>query len=267
MSGARPRVVVLSFNNLGNFGDRLGYHLLNHILPPHANVVYSHFSPWDVPDGPIDLLIVGIGNSLFEKIVTDRLLELVARAPRAIGIFGTQYRAMLNRVRLGQLIDRLEMWYARHQDDVACFGANRTNVCHLGDWLINAFPMTEPTSSKALRLGPEVMKDLPMDRIIQLIQKHRVVFSPRLHPLLCALTSAEQVAYLEQRDYGGDLVSGKFASMFRDIFGQTYPEKALIDVNKAAVLRYKTQVHLRMDSLREHLRKLLGSPGREKTQA
>lgn len=260
MSAPRPKVVVLSFNNLGNFGDRLGYHILNQILPPQANVCYAHFAPWDVPEGPIDLLILGIGNSLFEKILTDRLIELMARVPRSIGIFGTQYREVLNRDRLGLVLDRLDLWYARHEDDIAWFGAGRKNVCHLGDWLISAFPMTEPTSPKALKLGLEVMKDMPMDRIIQLIQKHRVVISPRLHPLLCALTSAEQVAYAEQRDYGGEMVSGKFASMFRDIFGRSYPENCLIDVNREAVLKYKTEVHERLDRLRDHLRTLLGPP-------
>jgi hypothetical protein len=40
-----PSVAILSFNNVGNFGDRLGYHLVNEILPAQATVTHAHFRP------------------------------------------------------------------------------------------------------------------------------------------------------------------------------------------------------------------------------
>ncbi|MFX6281322.1 hypothetical protein ABTF86_19880, partial [Acinetobacter baumannii] len=82
------------------------------------------------------------------------------------------------------------------------------------------------------------------DRTIQYIQRHRQVFSARLHPLLCALTSAHEVAYSEQPAGGGtSIVSGKFRSMLIDIFGRTFPEETFFAVDRDAVARYKTRVH------------------------
>ena len=38
-------------------------------------------------------------------------------------------------------------------------------------------------------------------------------------------------------------MSGKFRSMLIDIFGRTYPEKEFFQVDRDAVVRYKTRVH------------------------
>jgi hypothetical protein len=67
------------------------------------------------------------------------------------------------------------------------------------------------------------------------------VFSPRLHPLLCALCSAELVAYQEQRPDGRE-ASGKFRSLFLDIFGADKPEGQFWPVDREAVVRYKLLV-------------------------
>ena len=76
-----------------------------------------------------------------------------------------------------------------------------------------------------MKIGKEIWQELPLDRVIQQIQKHKLVISERLHPLLCALTSAERVAYQEQRESGsGTAVSGKFRTMLIDVFGRTFPE-------------------------------------------
>ncbi|MGZ3376860.1 MAG: class I SAM-dependent methyltransferase, partial [Phenylobacterium sp.] len=57
-------VWVLSYNTMGNFGDRLGGQVLNQVLPAHAKVSHIHHFPWDAPpeEAP-DLLVLGIGNS------------------------------------------------------------------------------------------------------------------------------------------------------------------------------------------------------------
>ncbi|MDP2483476.1 MAG: hypothetical protein Q8W45_09355, partial [Candidatus Palauibacterales bacterium] len=41
---------------------------------------------------------------------------------------------------LERLIERLDTWFARYQDDVLMYGRGRNNVEHLGDWLIDLFP-------------------------------------------------------------------------------------------------------------------------------
>jgi hypothetical protein len=141
------------------------------------------------------------------------------------------------------LIDRLDTWYARYEEDVLIYGRGRSNVVHLGDWLIDQFPMAQPTEDDLLSIDDDVLKELPLDRTIQTIQRHRNVYSTRLHPLLCALTAAELVAYSEQPDKEMPaMVSGKFRGMLIDIFGRTFPEKNFFLVDRDAVAGYKTRV-------------------------
>ncbi len=247
------RVLVLSYNNIGNFGDRLGYHLINTILPPHAVVTHSHFNPWNVPDEEFDLLVLGIGNSLFAPLLTDKLLALLDRIPCKIGIFGTQYREDIPRQRMQAVLSRLDHWYARYKEDVFLYGHDSDNVTHLGDWLINAFPMTHGKDAALLRVGAEVLQQLPLDRTIEKIQSHRRVYSTRLHPLLCALTSAEAVAYVEQRENRAATPSGKFRSMLIDIFGRSMPEDRLWEVDRDAVVAYKSFVMRQTELLRARM--------------
>ncbi|MBL8780730.1 MAG: hypothetical protein JNL06_07270 [Alphaproteobacteria bacterium] len=254
----RKRVHVISYNNVGNFGDRLGYHLLNDVLPPQAELTWGTLRPWTPVPAGIDLLVVGIGNSLFGDLIDDQLQAAVAGAKASIGIFGTQYRTKLPADRLARLIDGLTHWYARYEEDVLLYGRGRTNVSHLGDWLINAFPLAVPSVDQPLQIGGGILRELPMDRTIQHIQRHSRVHSERLHPLLCALTSASQVAYVEQREMGDrTFASGKFRSMLLDIFGQTFPETLFWKVDRDRVAAYKAKVRANTDAMREHLAKLL----------
>src|SRR5262249_33790219 len=100
--------------------------------------------------------------------------------------------------------------------------------------------------------------DLPLDRTIQHIQRHKRVFSERLHPLLCALTSADEVAYVEQREtHDRALTSGKFRSMLIDIFGHTCPEKVAWKVDRNRVASYKAKVRRNTDQLSVQIAELL----------
>lgn len=247
---ATKQVLVLSYANVGNFGDRLGAHVLQSILPAHAVVTHAFFQPWHIPENNYDLLILGLGNSLFAPLLTPDLLALLDRIPRKIGIFGTQYRTGFSSARLHEVIDRLDIWHARYQDDVLLYGRNRNNVRHLGDWLVDAFSLTRGMHPEPLVIGTEIQGNLPLDRSISHIQAHRNVFSTRLHPLLCALCSAEAVAYREQHEMHGAGPSGKFRSMLMDVFGRTFPEETFWPVDKRAVLTYKTQVNANIQSLK-----------------
>lgn len=254
----RRRVHVISYNNVGNFGDRLGFHVLNELLPPHAEVSWGTLKPFTpVPDA-LDLLVIGIGNSLFGGLIHDALIDATGKARASIGIFGTQYRAALPVGRLNLLVERLTHWSARYEDDVRLYGGGRANVSHLGDWLINAFPLARASDDRVLSVGKEIWNNLALDRVIQRIQQHKVVVSERLHPLLCALTSAENVGYKEQRESGsGDVVSGKFRSMLMDIFEQTFPEGVLWEVDRDRVLAYKARVRRNSDDLGRRIASLL----------
>lgn len=236
-------VAVISYNDVGNFGDRLGYHMINSLLPSEASVHHLTFNTLERAHDNYDLVVLGIGNSVFQPLLTKQLTDVMSRGKARVGIFGTQYREFIPRPALDGLIDRLDSWFARYEDDILMYGRGRSNVQHLGDWLINQFPMSTPTEEKQLHIGDEIWNDLPLDRTIQFIQRHKTVLSSRLHPLLCALTSAESVAYTEQPASGQtSIVSGKFRSMLIDIFGRNYPERTFFPVDRGAVTRYKRRV-------------------------
>ena len=251
------RVHVLAYNNLGNFGDRLGYHLINEVLPATATVTWGRLRPFDPVPADVDLLVVGIGNSLYGELVDAPLLDSVAKAKASIGIFGTQYRDAMPTQMFERLISGLTHWYARYEEDVLLYGRGRENVSRLGDWLINMFPMTVPTLDQPLRIGSEALTEPQLDRMIQHIQLHKRVFSSRLHTLLCALTSAEQVAYAEQREMDGLMVSGKFRSLLNDVFSRSYPERVFWGVDRSRVALYKQAVRARTDAMRAHIASLL----------
>jgi len=252
------RVLVMSYNNVGNFGDRLGFHTINSLLPAGAEVHHGHFQPWNVPPGDFDMLVLGIGNSIFHPILTDQLTELVRRIPRSVGIFGTQYRDRIDTRRMSDLIDRLTVWFARYEEDLLLYGKGRQNAIHLGDWLIGAFPMTQWKRDETLHVGREVWNNLPLDRTIQEIQQFRTVVSERLHPLLCALTSAERVAYQEQREDASGKDSGRFRSLLIDVFGRTFPESGIFEVQRDAVAAYRARSMRVMSGMPELFNQLLG---------
>ena len=109
-------------------------------------------------------------------------------------------------------------------------------------------------------MPPEVVNnELALDRTIQKIQAYRRVRTARLHPLLCALTSAEEVAYHEQREGPQQgQPSGKFAAQLEDVFGRTFPEGEFFKVDRDAVLRYKIMVETNLAALKAQIDSLLG---------
>lgn len=272
-AGSRPaaqilvqtkKVLVLSYFATHNFGDRLGYHIVNSILPAHAVVTHAPLHPWKLDDEQYDLVVLGIGNSLnAPSIGNQELHRLIERTPNTIGIFGTQYAyqydRLMDRGMFGVLLNKLTTWWARYQTDIDSYGGGRENIRHLGDWLISAFPLAKPTCDKNLVVPADVMsKDISLDRMIQKIQAYRSVSTARLHPMLCALTSAEQVAYQEQRE-GPDpkLESGKFADQLRDVFGRSFEEDRFFPVDREAVIRYKMRVETNMAALKAQIASLL----------
>ncbi len=250
-----PQVIVLSYNNVGNFGDRLGYHQINQILPTASVVRHLNFTNFSQYNGPMDLLVLGIGNSLMKELLTPELIQFVKRAGKSVGVFGTQFRGLIDPKVMQDLISSLDHWFARHGTDLEVFGEGQDNVSWLGDWLVDSFPMAHASEDKILMIGNEIWQDLPLDRTIQRIQHHKRVLSTRVHPLLCALTSAEQVAYTEQKQDGVD--SGKFASMLVDIFGKSKAENTFFQVDRDAVTKYKARVREKIRGMEVYLAGLL----------
>ncbi len=235
-------VAVISQNDASNFGDRLGYHVVNGLLPSSANVHHLNFNNLRAARERYDLVILGTGNGIFPPLLNDGVFDVLKRSKASIGIFGTEHRELIARPAMDALLDRLDTWYARTEEDVLIYGRGRGNVTHLGNWMIDQFPMTRASEDVLLNIDDAVLHNLPLDRTIQSIQLHKNVFSTRLHPLLCALTAAELVAYAEQPEPGRP-VSGKFRGMLIDIFGRTFPEKNFFLVDREAVAGYKARVH------------------------
>ena len=250
-------VAVVSESDAGTFGDRLGLHMINAMLPGEANVHHLTFKTLAQARDEYDLVVIGVGNCLFQPLIGDDIVNILSRAKSAIGIFGTQYRELITRPAIDRVIDRLDTWYAPYQDDVLLYGRGRSNAVHLGDWLIDQFPLTEAALDEPLQIGIEIGSDIPLDRTIQAIQRHKQVYSARLHPLLCALTSAHLAAYAEEGGPMPGVVSGKFRSMLIDIFGRSYPEKQFFMVDRDAVMRYKARVHRNVAKVAERIDQLL----------
>lgn len=255
---APTSVAVISNKNDGNFGSRLGYHMINALLPSEATVDHLTFDALEAAREEYDLVVLGVGNSMFQPLLGDNVLEVVKRGKAAIGIFGTQYRELIPRPSIERVLDRLDTWFARNEDDVLLYGRGRNNVVHLGDWLIDQFPITRATEDQPLKIDDEILNNLPLDRTIQSIQRHKNVYSMHLHPLLCALTSAEFVAYSEQASAEAPgIASGKFRSMLIDVFGRTFPERKFFVIDREAVARYKAQVHRNVAKVGERIEAIL----------
>jgi hypothetical protein len=249
-SHAPCSVAVVSDSDGSDFGGRLGLSMINALLPGEAEVHHLTFRTLDEAREAYDLVVLGTGNSLLQPLMSDALLNVAERGKAAIGIFGTQYRELLPRPVIDRLLDRLDVWYARNEDDVLMYGRGRTNVVHLGDWLIEQFPLTRACADEPLEIGGE-MGELALDRAIQTIQTHRQVYSSRLAPFLCALTAADYAAYAEAPAGNmPDMRSGTFRSLLVDVFGRGYPEKQFFMVDRDAVARYKARVHRNVAEIR-----------------
>jgi hypothetical protein len=261
---AAKRVAVLSCSNIGNFGDRLGMHVLASVMPSYAVIDRFYFQPWIEPKGEYDLVVLGIGNSIFAPLLNENVLSFVRRAKISVGIFGTQYRQGYNPEKMKELIRSLDYWFARSIDDLELYSVSGTECAYLGDWLIGQFMMAKPIErDRLLKIGPEIWGELPLDRVIAKIQFYRRVYSTRLHPLLCALTSAEEVSFLEQRDKNSGLVSGKFRSIMLDVFGRTFPENKFWSVDRSSVMKYREKVLENIKSVGAVLNGVLGASTEE----
>ena len=236
-------VAVISGQDDGDFAGRLGCRMLDALLPGEAEVHRLTLPTLGQARESYDLVVVGTGNGLLPPSLGNDVLDVISRGKAAIGIFGTQGRELIQRPALDRLLDRLDTWFARYEDDVLVYGRGRNNVVHLGDWLIDQFPLARAVDDEPLVIGNEAGTELAVDRAISAIQRHKQVYSVLPAPLLCALTSAEIAAYGEAPGPQPDLAFGQFRSMLIDIFGRAYPEKKFFLVDRDAVARYKARVH------------------------
>jgi hypothetical protein len=254
-TSSKPVIHVMMYEN-SNFGDKVGDLLLPSIVPSHATVKFGTFDPWLPPEGTPDLLIVGTGNSIWQPILTQELCQLIERAPKSIGIFGTQYRSQIDRVLMERLLSGLSHWFARYQEDAFYFGNRHSHITHLGDWVTQLCAITLATEGRLLDIGPTMPPEVGAEDIIRRIRRYQFVRSARLHPLVVALHSAEWISYAEQHEYGNG-GSGKFRSLLLDVFGTTAEEGTWMRVDREQVIRYHADVRARVVGLREYVQSAL----------
>jgi hypothetical protein len=250
-------VVVVSGDDAETFGGRLRRQMVNALLPGEAEIHHLSVARLHEARAPYDLLVLGAGGGFFPPLLDGALFELMGRCKATIGIFGTQYRELIPRPSLERLIERLDVWYARYEDDALMFGCGRGNVVHLGDWLIDRFPLARASEDEPLQIGASE-EELVLDRAIETIQRHRWVYSEQLAALLCALTSAECAAFAEPPSARmAGAASGSFRSMLIDVFGRTYPERQFFLVDRDAVARYKARVRRNVTEAGERIEAIL----------
>jgi hypothetical protein len=235
------------------FGERLGRQMIASLLPGEADVHHIDFGDLNSARETYDLVILGSGQGLFHPLFDSDVLDIVKRGRVTVGIFGTQQRELLPRVAIDHLLDNLDVWFARTRDDMMLYGRGRDNVTYLGDWLIEQFPLGHGRDGELLTLNEDALRDLPLDRSIAAIQRHNTVFARALAPFLCALNSADTVAYGDEPG----VPSGEFRSLLIDIFGRSFPDNDFFQVDREAVLRYRARVHRNVALMRTRIDALL----------
>ena len=244
-------VAVLSGNM--SFSERLGWQMLSALLPGEADLHFVDLGELEAARDRYDLVVLGAGQGLCHSLCSSAVLDIVTRARGAIGIFGTMQRELLPRAAFDRLLDRLDVWFARCQDDVMLYGRGRANVTYLGDWLITQFPLGHGRDPELLTVSEDSLRDLPLDRTIAAMARHCAVFARTPAALTCALNSADTVAYAD------DLYvpSGEFGSLLYDVFGRTFPANEFFQVDRDAVLRYRARVQRNVALMRTRIDALL----------
>jgi hypothetical protein len=240
---ASSHIAVLADGD--SFSDRLGLQLLSSVLPGEADVDYLTSRTLADARAAYDIVIIGAGNALSPGMVGDAALDLLGRARTKLGIFGTQHREACPHPAIERLIAELDTWYARHNDDLLLFGPG--NGVHLGDWLIDQFPIGSATDYEPLTIGAADMKALGLDAIAT-IRRHRNVFATDRAALLCALTGADVAAW--RAETGG---SAEFRSLLLDIFGRSFSEGEHFLIDREPVQRYRAKVHANIATLRARI--------------
>lgn len=233
-------VAVISDSDSGTFGGRLGVETINSLMPGEAEVHHLTFDALHEVREKYDLVVLGLGTGMFQPLLNEGVLDILSRGRFAIGIFGTQHREMLPTAALGPLLDRLDTWYARYEDDILLYGRGRNNVVHLGDWLIDRFPLSTPVLGDPLQIVEDAGSSAG-PRHLGRPGAQGGLFDPAARAALRAhLGRARRLLRASVRPTSAP---GTFHSMLIDIFGRSYPERQFFMVDRDAVRRYRARVH------------------------
>ena len=264
------KVLLCGSYTITNFGDRLGFFVIMDILSRLASerellieIDHDYLGALSHDPKKYDLLIIGNGNSIFPpNFLNISLLNYIRRAKKSVGIFGLQYYYSYSSEDyniLSSLIEKLDLVFMRYKRELNIVKklSNKKEIHHSGDLLVKLFPFTQWKIDKTKYImAREPFRIHAIDFYIREIQLYRNVYSERIHPLLCALCSAEKVAYREQHEFLNS-ESGKFKAMLFDIFGREFPQKQFFKVDKKKVWNYKNYVQKSTDRIVEKVSELI----------
>jgi FkbM family methyltransferase len=222
------RVLALSAGGDG-LGARLGASLLDAMLPAEVEVQHVAVGRDPAPEGDFDLVVIGRGECLPGGFLSAGLLDLARRARHAIGVFGIDPDDAPDAATIAALLDRLDVWLARSEQDVLLYGKARRNVIHLGAWAAAAAPLTRWTRDATLRVGAGAVVEGGVDEL----QRYRAVAAADADTLACALASAESV----EHSGGGDV-----RALLLDVFGRCWPANRSFSFDRGAVAAYRARV-------------------------
>jgi hypothetical protein len=257
VAGARIAVVA----GRDTFGERLGLQVLMSVLPGDAEVQVFGFAEAGRAGGGFDLTVIGAGTGLLQPLHSDAVFDLVSRSRAAVGIFGTQRRELVVRTPVERLVERLDAWFARDEDDLALYGRGIRRAVHLGDWLIAPCPLTTATEDEPLDLSAAALREMGTDRALDALRGHRHVTAGERGALLCALTAAETVTWREDPGERLPGAAGEVRGLLMDVFGRGYPEGEAFLVERDAVRRYRARVMANVAALQARIAALLGRHG------
>jgi hypothetical protein len=206
-----------------------GLQMIAGVLPPEADIHHLTGDTLHDARARYDLVVVGTGAGLSPAMLTDALIDVVKRGASAVGIFGAQYRELIARPALDRLLDNLDIWFARNEDDLLLYGRGRPNAVHFGEWAIDAAPLSQ---------GRDTITTID---------------ATDLASLATALVSADIVRYRS----GEQLDAAEARSLLVDVFGRGYPPGDGFLVERDAVLRYKVRVRANIEALRDRIAAIL----------
>ncbi|PCI63870.1 MAG: hypothetical protein COB37_03740 [Kordiimonadales bacterium] len=242
--GQAYSVCVFNYSQMNNFGDKLGWNLANAIIPPNFTLTYKSLplTPdlWEAPLNNYDLILVGTGQSIFHRSLDPAFLKWLeqAKCPK-VGLFGLQYLDMIDKTLLQRLVDTLDIWFVRNKVDLE-FLPKCEHTQHVGDLLIDFFPLTKWSNDHRINIPASISKaNFDIQQLVHKFQEYKHVHSHRIHPLLCALCSADLFSFTEQRELPDSSISGKFNKMLKDIFDREFEENIIYTNDMEKVISYK----------------------------
>ena len=261
LSPARPskaeaperRVLLLTFDDGTPLGERLGWALVQEILPPGVVLVRVRLIDAAGLDfGKYDLVLVGCGGYLPCTLVTPELVNLVSGV-RSVGLFGIRREMPFDAAPLSALLDRLTVWLVPTREEQVLYASARANAIWTGDMRICLLPGVETQHEREVRVSGADLAAASLADATVTIASHHAVSSDHPDVLLMAMRGARSLAWsTKEADWSAEL-----RGLFLDVFGRSWPAEVWFEVDPEAVTAYRVLTDALLEKARAVIRVLL----------